>query len=414
MIALAVIGVMVMIKRMDNCVVILDRDTKTLVENVAYMDLSNNATILTDINELNGSFTKMPVVLFESILLSTATLTMLRELKYKYEFNFILLYNDDNIAKIASSVCTLYKCDYSNIDINLIYSVVMKDSIVYENYSKVVKHIDAFQHTYSTLPKEHKELFRTLYTDLIDIVGHHNSMLKQIQDLEHQLNVSEAEFARIKKGIIELNNYYDEIHDNVTEYETRLTSSYDKPVSGDYPDKPKILYLKEQQHLPGCDILLNTLYFVLTTQFNTSCKIVKLVDSSNAKGTRYLPDSYAIMQNVYNNKDVLSEDFILKRGPYDRVFDLLLLNRAQLRYLIVHDMRGTSSLALDESLIRSTVHIVSSEYKQFFQSESILTENKKAGDLFWNNEIYRNIPVEKRLVALSAHPTVKKLLDKLM
>ena len=92
MIALAVIGVMVMIKRMDNCVVILDRDTKTLVENVAYMDLSNNATILTDINELNGSFTKMPVVLFESILLSTATLTMLRELKYKYEFNFILLY----------------------------------------------------------------------------------------------------------------------------------------------------------------------------------------------------------------------------------------------------------------------------------------------------------------------------------
>ena len=82
--------------------------------------------------------------------------------------------------------------------------------------------------------------------------------------------------------------------------------------------------------------------------------------------------------------------------------------------MIVHDIRGTSSLALDENLIRSTVHIVSSEYKQFFANESIITESKKASELFWNNELYRNIPVEKRLVALSAHPTVKKLLDKLM
>ncbi len=403
-----------MIKRMDDCVVILDRDTKALVENVAYIDLSNNTTILTDINELNGSFAKMPVVLFESILLSSATLPVLRELKYKYEFNFILLYNNKDMAQIAESLCTLYECDYSNIDINLIYSVVMKDTIVFENYIKVVHTIDSFRHVYNVLPKEHKELYKTLYTDLLDIIGQHNSMLKQTQDLEHQLSISRAEFSRIKKGIIELNDYYDAMHDSVTEYETRLTNSYDKPVSGDYPDKPKILYLKEQQHIPGCDILLNTLYFVLTTQFNTSCKIVKLVDSSNAKGTRYLPDSYAIMQNIYNNKDVLSEDFILKRGPYDQVFDLLLLNRAQLRYLIVHDMRGTSMLALDQTLIKSTIHLVSSEYKSFMQSDIILTESKKASELFWNNEVFNNIPVTKRLVALSSHPTVKKLLDKLM
>ena len=97
-----------------------------------------------------------------------------------------------------------------------------------------------------------------------------------------------------------------------------------------------------------------------------------------------------------------------------QVFDLLLLNRAQLRYLIVHDMRGTSMLALDQTLIKSTIHLVSSEYKSFMQSDIILTESKKASELFWNNEVFNNIPVTKRLVALSSHPTVKKLLDKLM
>lgn len=400
--------------KLENCIVVIDRDTKAQVDSISYIEISNNAIILNDINEIAEIYSDYCVVLFEPIILSGVTLPYLRELKYKYNIRFILVGSDKNLLSILESVCEIEFCNYKNIDINLIYAVVMKDMAILEYYTNTSEILSNYSSIQERLPIDAKDYYKILYTNLLDISSQYNHLLSENLILKSENDSYRVILEKMKKGVKELHQYYSEMHNNIKEYQTSLIKSYAKKVTGDYPDKPNILYFKQHQHIPGFDILLNIFYFVLSIQYKTSCKIVKLIDSSNALNTRYIPDKYTILQNTYNNKDVLINDFILKQGAYDLMFDLILLNRAKLKYLVIHDMRGTSSLALDNSLINSTVHLVSSEYLEFFDQESILTDVREIAEMFWNSMEYMRIPIEERLLKLSAHPTIVNLLTKIM
>lgn len=399
--------------KLENCIVIIDSNTKSQVDSIAYIELSNNAIILNDINEITEVYTDYCVVLFEPIILTGVTLPYIRELKNKYNIRFILIGSDKELVSILESVCEIELCNYKNIDINLIYSVIMKDMVILEYYKDTSEILNNYSCIEEKLPLDVRSYYKILYTNLLDILARYNSLLSINLNLQSENDSYRIILNKLKTGIKELHYYYSGLHNNLKEYQTSLTKSYEKTIKGDYPDRPTILYFKQHQHIPGFDILLNILYFVLSIQYKTSCKIVKLIDSSNALNSRYIPDKYTILQNTYNNKDVLINDFILKRGNYDLMFDLILLNRAKLKYLIIHDMRGTSSLALDNSLITSTVNLVSSEYLEFFNKDSVLTDVREIAEMFWNSMEYMRIPVQERLLKLSAHPTIINLLSKI-
>ena len=253
-----------------------------------------------------------------------------------------------------------------------------------------------------------------MYHSLLDCYTQYNSLLKNHIDLQGLCNGYEAIFNKVKKGVIQLQEYYDSVNIRASESETRLSADFDKIIDGEYPDRPIILYFKEFQHIQGMDVLLGVLHFVITVQYRRSCKVVKLLDSSNALQTRFVPNNYIFMQNSYNNRDILENSFIVKRGLYDLFFDMLLLNRSKLHVLIVHDMRGCTSLALNDRLIHASVCCATSEYKEVFTDVNLLTESKKASKLFWNTSEYSKVPVSERLFKLSAHPTVRALIDEIL
>ena len=400
-----------MTDKMESCVVILDNVTRTLAKSISYFELSNYAYVLNDIDELNEIHKDMNVIIFESLLLTKASIPMLRDLRYRLGVNLILLYSDDELGHLGGSVCITKKCDYCVIDVNLIYSVIMHDDIVFEAYKNVGNALMSFPKFAASIKDEDSSSFKLLYQSLLDSTLQLDLITTERLRLQNLCSGYEATFEKIRKGVDSLQKYYDSINIRAAEYETRLTADYDKVVGGEYPERPIILYFKEFQHIQGMDILLNILHFVITVQYKHSCKVIKLLDSSNAMQARFIPDNYVFMQNTYNNRDIMENSFILKRGSYDLLFDTLLLNRSKLHILIVHDMRGCTSLALDDELIHSSVCCATSEYKDIFDGVNLLTENKKASKLYWNTSEYARMPVNERLFRLSAHPTITALIE---
>lgn len=400
--------------KIDSCAIVLDSTTRVLAKSISYIELANFAHVLSDVDEINEAYNGMPIIIFESLLMTKVSIATLRDLRYRFNIDFILIYSNDEIGSIATSVCKLKKCDYRVIDVNLIYSVIMNDDVVFEAYKNVEHSIFSFRDIADDLNEKDTQYFKLMYHSLLDCYIQYNSLLKQYIDLQGLCDGYEAIFNKVKKGVTQLQEYYDSVNVRVSEYETRLSADFDKIVDGEYPNRPIILYFKEFQHIQGMDILLGVLHFVITVQYRRSCKVVKLLDSSNALQTRFIPSNYTFMQNSYNNRDILESNFIAKRGLYDLFFDLLLLNRSKLHILIVHDMRGCTSLALNDRLISSSVCCATSEYKQVFTDVNLLTESKKASKLFWNSSEYSKIPVSERLFKLSAHPTVRALIDEIL
>lgn len=397
-----------------SCIILLDSSTRTLAKSISYTELSNIAYIVTDITEINNAYANMTVVLFESLIFSQTSIGVLRELKHLLNLKYILLYSNDDIVTLVSDICVLKKCDYRIIDHNLIYSVTMNDDIVFESYKHFGKPIFEFSQIANQVSENDFKFMNIMYQSLIDCYTQYNRLLEQHSNLQTVCESYEATFEKIKSGVKQLQEYYSTVDNRVSEFETRLSTDYDKIVVGEYPNKPIILYLKEFQHIPGIDILLNTIYFVVTVQYKHSCKIVKLLDSTNALQSMFIPNNYTYIQNTYNNRDILENDFILKRGVYDVFFDTLLLNRSSLYLLIVHDMRGCSSFALEENLIHTSIYCSSSEYSNIFDDVNLLTEDKNTSDLFWNSKEYNKISVKERLLKLSSHPTVTKIMDSIL
>lgn len=398
-----------------SCVIVLDNATRNIAKSVSYLELSNYYHIVNDIEELGEQYKGMKVIIFESTILTKAVIPVLRELRYKYDFQFILMYSCDDIYTIANDICyQVRKCDYRIIDINLIYSVIVGDEVIFESYSKIDNSLFSFDTIVQSMSQEASSYLNSMYQTLLDAYIQIGTLTKQNTDLSEICNCYESVFSRIKAGVNDLQRYYDSIDVKAAEYETRLTTVYDKVISGEYNERPIILYFKEFQHIQGMDILLNILYFTLTVQYKRSCKVVKLLDSSNASQARFIPNTYVTMPNVYNLKDLLQHNFILKKGTYDLFFDTLLLNRTRLQFLIVHDMRGCTSLALHEDLIHSSICCATSEYHEMFKDITLLTESKAASKLYWNTKEYSKIPINERLFRLSAHPTVKAIIDSIL
>ena len=132
-------------EKIDSCVVVLDSTTRVVAKSISYVELANFAHVLSDIDEISEAYSGMPVIIFEALLMTKASIATLRDLKYRYNLEFILIYSSDDIGNIATSVCQLKKCDYRVIDVNLIYSVIMKDDIVFEAYKTVEHSLFSFQ-----------------------------------------------------------------------------------------------------------------------------------------------------------------------------------------------------------------------------------------------------------------------------
>lgn len=397
----------------NSIVVLIDQFTKATVDTVTYDVLSKHAAVITDIRELGEEHYKSSIVIFEPSISVMVTPEILRELKDKFDITVYAVFQNEDVVRCLTGLVTPVRADYSDIGWNFIYAVVNNDLAILEPYQRSVKVLDSFAAIRSRIPEdvvEYFDRFRGTYMNMVSVT---QDLLSQNAMLQETVDAQEIIGRQTIAGITELKALLDKSQDTVNAYEAMLSKSYTQVFGGFYPERPRVLYIKQFSHLSGIDTLLSILFAVLTKQYMSSCKVIKLVDSSNALAMRYIPNTYVPVTEAYNTSQILTNDFIMKLGGYNVMFDTLMLNRSGLDYLIVHDMRGVMGLALDAPLIDVRLNEMSSDYAVLGEYDSVLSDVGKQVDFPWSFKESRKY-TGTGVIKLTNHPTVGLILDRLI
>lgn len=397
----------------NNLVVLIDQFTKATVETITYDVLSKHVAVVTDIRELGDEHYNSDVVIFEPALSVIVTPSILSELKTKLDLRVFIVYQNFELVEAFKGLATFIQADYSDISWNFVYAVVNNDLAILEPYQRSVKVLDSFKAVKDKIPVDMREYFDRFRSEYLSLVSSVSGLIDDNARLSELVDAQKAIGTRTISALTELKDLFDESQDKINSFETLLSESYTTTFGGFYPERPRVLYIKRISHVAGIDTLLSILFTVITKQYKMGCKIIKLVDSSNGLDMRYVPNTYACVDDPYNTSELLQNDFLLKTGAYSVMFDTLMLNRSGLDFLIVHDMRGVMSLALDQTLIDLRVNEVSSDYATLGEYTNVLSDVGKNVVFPWNYSEIKKF-TGTRIVKLVNHPTVTEILDLLL
>lgn len=398
---------------MNSIAVLIDTFTKATVDTVTFDMLSKHASVITDIKELSDDLYKSDVVIFEPALSVIVTPEILKEMKDRFQLSFTIIYQNDNLICAYRGLCNTIKAYYKEISWNLVYGAVHSDLAILEPYQKSEEVIDNFKAFRSRFPSDvidYIERFYGTYLNLLrvtDEVVLKNSQLTDLVDVQSKIG------KRTIAGITELKGILEEMQRKIYGYEALLSDTQDKVFGGFYPERPKVLYIKQISHVSGMDTLLSILFTVFKEQYKASCKVIKLVDSSSAKQLRYIPNNYEMISGQFNTGDILRNDFLVKLGVSDIMWDTLMLNRSGLEYLIVHDMRGVMDYALDKHLVTVTINEMSFDYAILGEYDNVLSSSpSNSVEYVWD---YREVQKHtgSKIIRLTGHPTITAILDAL-
>lgn len=397
----------------SNIIVLIDRFTKDTVGSITYDTLSKHAVVITDIREIGDEHFRGHVVIFEPCVSAIVTPEILQEVISKFEVTVHLVYQHSEVVAPIINLVSAIKADYSDLSWNFVYAVVNEDLAILEPYQRSVKILDGFSAFKQRIPadmQEYMDRFRGSYLDLVARTG---DIIAEISHLRTVAQAQEAIGRQTIAGLVELKGLLDRSQDKVNAYEALLSKEYAKVFAGFYPERPRVLYIKKISHISGVDTLLSVLFAVLTKQYRSSCKVIKLVDSGNALDMRYIPNTYVAVTDPYNTAELFSNDFLMKLGAYSVMFDTLMLNRSGLEYLIIHDMRGTMSTALDSTLIDLRLNEISSDYAVLGEYDNVLSDQGRFVTFPWSFKECQKY-TGSNVVKLANHPTIAAILDLLI
>lgn len=394
-----------------NIVVLIDSCTRAL-SNVAFDALSKRTTVITDIRELSEEYlhNDYSLVIFEPALQVIVTPEILQEAS----IDCYIVYQTEERVLPFKGMATLVKADYSEITWNFVYGVVNSDVAILEPYQNSRVVIDSFDSVRSKIPEELQDYFTRFYGTYLALVLKADDLVTKNSQLVDLIEVQSRIGDKAIKSVLELKELLEYTQSKVTTYEALLSKTIDLVFNGFYPERPKVLYIKQISHVSGLDTLLSVLFSAITQQYKSSCKVIKLVDNANSIATRYIPMNYVPITDKFNTGDVLRNDFILKLGTSKLMWDTLMLNRSGLEYLLVHDMRGVMNSALDPTLIDLFINEVSPDYAVLGEYTNVLSSVRtNFVEYLWD---YKEISeaVGTMIVSLTGHPTVSDILEVLM
>lgn len=392
--------------------VLIDVYTRKAVNNITYDALVKHVSVITDIRELGDAHSGCDFVFFESAVPAIVTPEVLGEIISLYSVTPHFVYNIDEIGELFTGLAATIKANYTTIEWNLVYAVIHRDLAILEPYQRTKQEPLEFASILEGIPPEHVEPVNHMYHSYISLARNFNRCLERNAHLEETVGNYKSVGAKTTKAIEELKVLLAEAHEKNRVYSAMVSESYDVTFTGMYPDRPRVLYIKNISHLSGIDNLLMVLYSVLTKQYKVSCKIVKLVDSADAASLRYVPNVYFPLTDSYDTRDVLTNDFLLSLGAYNMLMALLMLNRSALDILIVHDSRGTMNDALDPALVDLKLNEVSADYAVLREYENILSDCTGASFLWRFEDVMQYTGTNT--VKLANHPTIGKIMDFLL
>lgn len=396
----------------DNVIVLLDRYTCGVVNGILYDSLSKHVQTMVDIREISNSNYGADVVIFESSCPAVVTREIAMYLIDTYNLKLHVIYQKDEIGELFKDIANCVKANYSTIEWNLIYAVLNRDSAILETYSRTQEMIGDYSSIVDTLPPDCVGPVNRMYRSYLYLSSEFGRLVTKVSKLEEIIGNYRTLGHKTTEAIEELQKLLaSAVKDNQI-YSAMLSESYDKTFSGMYTSRPRILYIRQVMHLSGVDLLLVTLYTVLTKQYKSACKVLKLVDSTNAIALRYVPNLYYPLNDSYDTSAVLSHDFLMNLGSYNMLMNLLMLNRSGLEILIVHDCRGTQNSALDASLIDLQLNELSSDYALLKEYDSVLSDYSEADFRWAYSEVSKYAGTNS--AKLAAHPTITSILEYLL
>ena len=397
----------------NSIVVLIDTFTKTATEDITYDVLSKHVAVITDIKELNEDYRGSEIVIFEPSFQVIVTPEILQEFIDRLEIKVYAVYQSEETVKSLEPYVTKIKADYTSINWNLIYAIVRNDLAILEPYQKSLRVVDSFKPVIGRIPADMREYIERFRGSYLSLVGSVSRILDENAKLSETVKTQEVIGRQTVEGLIELKSLLDTAQDRINAYEALMSKSYSKVFSGFYPQRPRVLYVKRISHVAGVDTFLSVLYSILTRQYMLSCKVLKLLDASNAIEIRYIPKNYYPLTDTYNTSDLFIHDFVSVLAGLDVLLDSLMLNRSGLEFLIIHDMRNTMDPVVDSQLIDLRLNEISGDYLLLGEYQNTFSDNPKYSDYVWNwSEIQKFTGT--RTTRLVNHPTMRAILDLLI
>ena len=397
----------------SNTVVLVDQFTRKAVDSITYDALAKHATVITDVRELSNMYYASEFVFFEPAVPTVVTPSVLDEYISMYSIKTHLIYCTEEVADLFDDNVHKECADYRQLEWNLIYAVIHADLAILEPYKKTRADCVKFSELIDNLPVECKEPVDRMFKSYLDLGHAVRTLVVDNAKMRETVTNYQSVGRKTTAAIQELKQLLEEATEENRTYCAMLSESYDVTFRGLYADRPRVLYIKSISHLSGIDNLIAVLYSVITKQYKTSCKVIKLVDSANASSVRYVPNVYVPITDTYNTYDVLNNDFVLCLGAYNVLMDLLMLNRSGLDVLIVHDQRGTMNDAIDSTLVDLKLNEVSGDYALLGEYDNTLTDIDKGAQFVWK---FADVVQYSgtRATRLANHPTISAILNYLL
>lgn len=411
-----------------NIILLLDdKSRKKLKVNVT--DLVNyKVNIIYSLYELTPEMVAQydKVVLLGDYVLLDNAIANIKMFKAILGLDLIYIGTDETWLNFMSRFSKVYKLDYSELDYNRLYSVVMEDTGALEEYSLAdMNRVDSMYEFAQNLQltKDIDESTRELASSFMSIADMLKTQDKIISSLEIQLEDANRKICNQDSLIDKLSESHlhiiknsETLNKNLLQYEAIITKDvYEKLTVRGYQDRPTILYFKEYEELLHFNSFIQTLYTAIRGQLHLSCKVVKLYDRSASKRLLALPPYYKIVRNNYTNSDILVDDFIAKYGSYIEMLELLLINKQHLDILIIIDCKDHNEYVtlghdLEFSLCRNEKNLECYKLSPLNTIVSNSTHSKLSWDTY---DIYDDKELDNsvRFNYLSSRPVIQSLLE---
>lgn len=398
---------------------------KTNISEIGLYGISfiNNFSELT--KELLGE-TKTLIILegYFNKAYSVSDLYLYKEL---YDLDIYCLGNVSSYAGRLNGIATLYNCDISLLDFDLIQTAIYGDNallksedelgtdLTQENNRNFAKKILKDSVNYNTKMQDLANEYLSLEDSLTRAISDRDSYKRQAQIYSSKTLKLEKENEKLVKGYADVVRKVITLNKSLKEYESVLSADmYEKVDLTKYNNRPLIIYFKEFEDLLYLNTFIETLYYVFTNQYHKSVKVVRIFDSAKTRELSVIPDYYHRIYNRFIAEEVVTHNFLCKTGDYRKLFDILLTNNSNLDILLVFDHKDLNDFIftgsyLQFNICRTLKHLEAYGIKR--ENTIVNFADEISREISWDYypELKEMEDREKRFLFLSSRPVITRI-----
>ena len=389
---------------------------------VLYLDDTSRLKIKTNVSEIGLygiSFINNFSELTKELISETKTLIILEGyfnkansvsdlILYKelFDLNIYCLGNVEQFRGRLNGIATLYSCDITFLDFDLVQSAVYGDTTLAKSPEEL--QIDEMQTANRDLAKR----------ILKDTVIADRNKYKELYEVADSKNLKlEKENSKFVEGYADIVQKVAKLNSSLKTYESVLSADvYEKVDLTKYTNRPLVIYFKEFEDLIYLDTFIETLYYVFTNQYHKSVKVVRIYDSAKTRKLSTLPDYYYRLYNKFTTEEAVVHNFICKTADYRKLFDVLLTNNSNLDVLLVFDHKDLNDLIFSGSylqfnLCRTLKHLEAYNIKKENTIVNFAGDEEKgiSWDYYPELQTDEMKDRERRFLFLSSRPVITRI-----